>query len=472
MTTLPKIIQGGMGAGVSSWLLARAVSRAGQLGVVSGTALDLIVARRLQDGDRDGSVRHALEYFPFREIAARFIERYFVPGGKPADRPYVPAPMPAHQEGTAFQEGCVLGNFVEVFLAREGHDGPVGVNYLEKIQLPLLPSIYGAMLAGVAYVIVGAGIPLKLPAAIDRLTSHQPAAYEMSVAGPVNNTESLQFDPYSIGSPEPRPPLERPRFLAIISSTTLATTMLRRAEGRVDGLVVEMPSAGGHNAPPRGKAQFDDNGEPVYGEKDRVDLAKIRELGVPFWLAGGYGSAEQLRSALDAGACGVQVGTAFAFCEESALFPDYKNAVLRQVAAGTAEVFTDVSASPTGFPFKVVQLEGSLSEASTYQTRTRVCDLGYLRQAYRNENRIAFRCASEPVAAFIAKGGNETDTRGRKCLCNALMANIGHPQVRAGRLELPLITAGNDLVRLARFLPKNGLHYGAEDVIRTMLTTA
>ena len=36
---LPQIIQGGMGVGISGWPLARAVAQAGQLGVVSGTAL-------------------------------------------------------------------------------------------------------------------------------------------------------------------------------------------------------------------------------------------------------------------------------------------------------------------------------------------------------------------------------------------------------------------------------------------------
>ena len=35
-----------MGAGVSGWQLARAVARQGRLGVVSGTALDVILARR------------------------------------------------------------------------------------------------------------------------------------------------------------------------------------------------------------------------------------------------------------------------------------------------------------------------------------------------------------------------------------------------------------------------------------------
>ena len=39
-------------------------------------------------------------------------------------------------------------------------------------------------------------------------------------------------------------------------------------------------------------------------------------LGLPFWLAGGYGSAEKLKEALAEGAAGIQVGTAFAFCDE------------------------------------------------------------------------------------------------------------------------------------------------------------
>jgi hypothetical protein len=96
----------------------------------------------------------------------------------------------------------------------------------------------------------------------------------------------------------------RPRFLAIVSSNTLATTMLRRASGRVDGLVIESPTAGGHNAPPRGKLQLNAAGEPVYGERDRVNIEELRALGVPFWLAGGYGNAEKLREALDQGAAG------------------------------------------------------------------------------------------------------------------------------------------------------------------------
>jgi NAD(P)H-dependent flavin oxidoreductase YrpB (nitropropane dioxygenase family) len=74
MTTLayplPSIIQGGMGIGVSSWMLARAVSLRGQLGVVSGTAIDSLFVRRLQDGDIGGHVRRAMESFPMPDVSA------------------------------------------------------------------------------------------------------------------------------------------------------------------------------------------------------------------------------------------------------------------------------------------------------------------------------------------------------------------------------------------------------------------
>ena len=165
---------------------------------------------------------------------------------------------------------------------------------------------------------------------------------------------------------QPAPVLERPHFLAIIASNTLATTMVRRANGKVDGFVIEGPTAGGHNAPPRGQMVLSEKGEAVYGERDRVDLDKIRQIGLPFWLAGGYGTPEKLVEALELGAAGVQVGTAFAFSEESGLREDYKSALLAKIKRGEASIFTDPLSSPTGFPFKVAQLEGTTSEAEVY----------------------------------------------------------------------------------------------------------
>lgn len=90
--TEPLIIQGGMGAGVSNWVLARAVSKTGQLGVVSGTALDSILARRLQVGDLDGAMRRALASFPNQGAAQRILDRYYITGGKKEDEPFRPSP--------------------------------------------------------------------------------------------------------------------------------------------------------------------------------------------------------------------------------------------------------------------------------------------------------------------------------------------------------------------------------------------
>jgi nitronate monooxygenase len=381
--THPTIIQGGLGVAVSSWKLARAVARLGQLGVVSGTAMDQVFARRLQDGDEGGNMRRGLEGFPFRKMAERVWNKYFIPGGKAPDQPYRQLPMHNRDGPVERCELCIVANYVEVALAREGHENPVGVNYLEKVQIPHLPSLYGAMLAGAGYVLMGAGIPLRIPGALDALAQHQPAAYAMHVAGGEKaENATVTFTPKEFMEGD-LPPLRRPYFLAIIASNTLATTMVKKANGRVDGFVVEGPTAGGHNAPPRGKAPLSEAGEPVYGERDEVDLGKLKELGLPFWLAGGYGTPEGLREALAAGAAGVQVGTPFALCEESALREDYKRAILASVLAGEMKVFTDPLASPTGFPFKTVPLKGTVAEAEVYAERPRICDLGYLREAYR-----------------------------------------------------------------------------------------
>jgi len=472
MVQFPKIIQGGMGVGVSNWRLAQAVSRLGQLGVVSGTALDQLFVRRLADGDPGGYMKRGLDAFPFPEMARRIWQEYFVPGGKTADAPYPNVPMHQRKDPRKLVELCMVSNFVEVFLAREGHKNPVGINFLEKVQMPHLASIYGAMLAGVGYVLMGAGIPLHIPGVLDAYTARKPAEYKLAVTGAAQGQDTaMHFNPADYAEVL-LPALQRPRFLAIVSSNTLAATMLRRANGRVDGFVIESPTAGGHNAPPRGKMQLNPAGEPVYGERDRVNIAEFRELGVPFWLAGGYGNADKLREALDLGAAGVQVGTAFAFSEESGLRPDLKKSLMTQARAGVGDVFTDPLASPTGFPFKVAQLAGTSSELPIYQQRTRVCDLGYLREPYAQEDgRIGYRCAAEPVDTFVAKGGKVEETVGRKCLCNALMANIGHAQTRKdGTVEPPLITVGDDLNTIAEFLAPGRDSYKAADVVRQLLS--
>ena len=128
-------------------------------------------------------MRRGLDQFPIPEIADRVWSTYYITGGKAGRAPYKSVPTHLKDTPLELKELCVVANFVEVILAREGHDNPVGINYLEKVQLPHLPSIYGAMLAGVGYVLMGAGVPLKIPGVLDRFTNHEAATYLLQVTG-------------------------------------------------------------------------------------------------------------------------------------------------------------------------------------------------------------------------------------------------------------------------------------------------
>ena len=447
------------------------MSAAGHLGVVSGTALDLILARRLQLGDPGGHMRRALAAFPFPGVADHIIERYYVEGGKDEDTPFINKPMLSDRTAPKTVELLVAGNFVEVWLAKEGHSNPVGINFLEKIQVPNLASMYGSMLADVDYVLMGAGIPRAIPGFLDRLSEGLDVEMQIDVKGTTADGDPFVcFSPKSIAK-DLLGPLKRPEFFAIVSTHVLAKMLSMKSTGEVNGFIVELPVAGGHNAPPRKKGQFNDIGEPIYGDRDVPDFEAIKALGKPFWIAGGYAEPAQIKSALEVGAAGVQVGTAFAYCNESGFTREIKDEVIELSRRDQLTVFTDGRASPTGFPFKVVELDETSTNPLVYESRERICDLGYLRHGYQLPNgKIGWRCPSEPVEDYVRKGGDIADTVGRKCVCNALTSNIGQAQVKTdGTHEPMLITSGDDAANVARFAPEGSTHYSACDVIDYLL---
>ncbi|MDR3229599.1 MAG: hypothetical protein LBT53_09410 [Puniceicoccales bacterium] len=489
---LPEIIQGGMGIAVSNWRLARSVSGKGQLGVISGTAIDSVHARILQDGDAGGHLRSAYAKFPQSEIAQRVLARWYSAAGRSATTPYRPIPIFNDQPNRSLEELTVLSCFGEIELARNGkHGAAVGINLLDKIRIPQLASLYGSMLAGVDYVLMGAGIPLHVPGILDRFAEGLPATLKFPVEG--GGEGEITFDPSAfLGHPAPK--LKRPKFLAIITSDVLAKHFVSKASGRVDGFVVEMAIAGGHNAPPRGKwrESLGETGEPVYGPKDAPDFTKMAAIGLPFWIGGGYAGSSSLADAKAVGATGVQIGTAFACCEESGMATALKRKLIALAKSHVARVFTDPFASPTGFPFKVARVPGTVSEPDVYAARQRVCDMGYLRSAYRREDGgIGFRCASEPEENYVRKGGDAADTTKRVCLCNSLMAACGFPQVRkraaadvaAGdvavlgdtlgskefTVEAAVSTVGDTLGDLVKYLKNGADTYSAADVLSAVL---
>jgi NAD(P)H-dependent flavin oxidoreductase YrpB (nitropropane dioxygenase family) len=356
-------------------------------------------------------------------------------------------------------------------LAKNGHQGPVGVNYLEKIQLATPAAAFGAMLAGVDYVLMGAGIPTEIPGLLDSMARGEPGELTVAVAGALpGERHTVRFDPDALAGTVPSAPA-RPRFLAIVSSAILASYLARNPTSTPDGFILETPVAGGHSAPPRGPLRLNADGEPVYGSRDDIDLAKVAALGLPFWLAGGHSSADALSTARSTGATGIQVGTAFALCRESGIDPSLRHRMIEEALTGALVVRNEPYASPTGFPFKTVQLAGTLSDNEVYTARTRLCDLGYLRTPYRRvDGGIGYRCPAEPTATYLRKGGSVEETLGRRCLCNGLTATIGLAQRFAdGTVEPPLLTLGQNLDFLPELVARTGTDFTAADVVAYLL---
>ena len=460
------VIQGGMGIYISTPFLAKAVSCAKALGTVSGAGAERVLARILQSGDPGGHYRRALEHFPFPEVAERIVAKYFVAGGKPADKEYERVSMFTLSPNRDLIALTVAASFALVWLAKEGHDNPVSVNYLEKIQIPHVYALTGAMLAGVDAVTMGAGITLQVPGALDAIASGGYPSYRVHVEES-KAVFTISFDPASFFGRK-LPELKRPEFLPIVSTDVLASLMAKRLPpGSIQGFVVELPTAGGHNAPPRKKGVFDETGQPLYGAKDEVAFEALRDLGIPFWVGGSFGSPEGLAKAQALGAVGIQAGSIFALAKESSLVPFFRAEMRRLGFRGELVVRTDPNASPTGFPFKVVQLPGTQSDPGVYAARKRVCDLSALVVAYEKpNNKTRFRCPAENFSDYLDNGGKPENTVGARCLCNGLFsaAGLGSPG------ELPIFTMGDDVSFLRHLMVDENSSYTVADAIAYLLS--
>lgn len=466
----PTVILGGMGVGITNYILSREVAIAGEklgksvLAIVSGTGLSIVMVDRLQNGDSDierVDTLRALQAFDQTfnlKIGDRIIEKY---PKKQAEEIHKLSPKPEvivtskEDMGIAeMNELTIASAFVEVWLAKEGHSGPIGINLLEKVQLAHLPTLLGAMMAGVDYVVVGAGIPNQIPKVLEDFANSQVAQYKLDVEGLKERFE-MKIDPkLFIGERK----LTKPKFFPIISSTVLAK-VLSKISG-VDGFIIEGPLAGGHNAPARDKELWE-NGEPKYGDRDVPDLSVIKTLGKPFYLAGAY--TLKLEEAQKLGAAGIQVGTPFALCNESGMRKDLARKAREKIASGALKVKCDPDVSPSGYPFMVVQLDGTLSQEEIYNERPRSCKYGFLAQAYqKSDNSIGFRCPAESIEVYVRKGGGVKNTKGKVCLCAALVATAGHASD-----EYPIITLGKVLDPVSKLMEnKEDGKYSAEDVLR------
>ncbi len=457
------IRQGGMGVDISTWHLANTVAKNGGLGTVSGVMADRIMARTLQLGDPGGHFRRALAHFPFPHFVDRILETYFVDGGLKEGQRFKVVPQFFLDPSEKLIALTLCANFAIVWLAKEGHDRPIAINYLEKVQLQHTYNMVGAMLAGVDAVTMGAGLPNKVPGMLDVIAAGGNPTYNISTDGGASIPSEFDVKKFfgtSLAG------LKRPDFIPIITTDFAASYLMKKSNGSIEAFVIERPSAGGHNAPPRGKIILDHEGEPIYGEKDFADLAKMREFGIPFWIGGGLASPDGLKWALENGASGIQVGSIMALSRDSGLRDDLRKELLRRIYNGEVRTRTDLELSPTGFPFKVVDLPGTIADRERLKERQPLCDQGLLLKPYeREDGSIGFRCPAEPLDIFLKKGGKASDAEGAECLCNGLLSTT----TKADRNAPSIITLGDDVSFVRKLLKDEHDSYGVSEVMHYLL---
>jgi nitronate monooxygenase len=175
------------------------------------------------------------------------------------------------------------------------------------------------------------------------------------------------------------------------------------------------------------------------------------------------------------------VGSVFALAEESGMKPEYRSALLDKLRRGAddASLIKTTLFSPTGFSFKVAQLEGTLSEDEVYEARRRACDIGLLQQRGFGKpdaegTRTLFqRCAAGPINSYVENRGIERNTEERRCLCNGLLATVGLGQVTAvngeWHEEPAIVTLGNRLDGVRRLSRQGQTTYHVQDVVADIL---
>src|SRR3569833_2666083 len=306
MNIMPRLIQAGMGVRISSATLANTTSRLGALGVVSSIGLRHIVVNEVRAGNVE--TIDIARSFPVKSYVDDLLE--FAPGGPRNNQP-PPIDNPDPGKSELPKRLSVIAAFIEVTRAKSGHRGMIGVNVMWKSAVTALPSIYGSMLADVDVLLCGAGVPMELPDIVRKIRGGIDKEKQ-----PQHNTETnARLSISADGTSQLLTSMPSPKLIPILSNFAFPKRIVdiweREYDGaRPDAFVLENHAAGGHNAPPRNKQSFAEQDEL------RAYFDKVRDLGVPVYVAGGGSSREDFEYWIDRGAYGMQIGSRFALCEE------------------------------------------------------------------------------------------------------------------------------------------------------------
>jgi NAD(P)H-dependent flavin oxidoreductase YrpB (nitropropane dioxygenase family) len=409
-----------MGVRISSAKLANATARLGALGVVSSVGLRHIIIDEVRAGIQE--TIDIVRTFPVSKYVDELLE--YAPGGNKHRQP-APLDDPNPHKSELPKRLSTICAFVEVAKAKQGHDGMVGINVMWKCALTVLPSIYGAMLAGVDALLCGAGVPMELPDIVSKIRANEDLEYKplhgtdthirLEISGDHSTTTLLKFQP--------------PHLIPILSNFAFPKRIIdiwerEFAGARPFGFVLENHAAGGHNAPPRNKQSF--------SEQDEITsyFDKVKALGFPIFVAGIGSTRESFLKWTERGAYGMQVGSRFALCKESGMRDDLRNEIINQNLNNSKAVVTSPRMSSTGYPFKVLPVEGTLSEETVLEGRKRICNKGYLLKSHittleDGTEKETYICPAMPEKQYVKLGGLFEDTIGRGCLCNGLFATAG-----------------------------------------------
>jgi nitronate monooxygenase len=259
------IVQGGMGVRVSLASLAAAVANEGGIGTISSIALGDMNATK---GEYEKTSREAL----IREIRK----------------------------------------------AKKLTKGILAVNVMEALS-NAKDLIKTAVKEGIKMIVIGAGLPLRLPEIV--------------------NDESINLVP-------------------IISSSRAASLILRswdKRYGRIaDGFILEGPLAGGHLG--FSNEQLDDLSNYSLEKLLSDVLSAVQgyeekyKRKIPVIVGGGIFTGKDISSMLTLGAAGVQMGTRFVCTDECNVSAEFKQAYLEATAADI-----EIIKSPVGMPGRAIK---------------------------------------------------------------------------------------------------------------------
>ena len=134
----------------------------------------------------------------------------------------------------------------------------------------------------------------------------------------------------------------------------LAAALAKRSNGPVDGFVVERPSAGGHNAPPRGAFGVDDAGQPAVRGARRRRLRRAHRSRSALLDRRRHHVSRPTSTRPSPSA---RVASRSARSSPTATSREWtsnlRRRVLDEVKNASVTVTTSLRASSTGYPFKV-----------------------------------------------------------------------------------------------------------------------